>query len=262
MNETVRVALQVFRSPGAVGSIALRGLVETRLIESLLNEDESASLDFKRDQYAFEGAPDAVKGELLKDILAFANSWRRSGAYILIGVNEVRGGRSTPVGVQEYLDDARLQQFVSSKTNRPVDFSYEAVSVDQMQIGVVHISLQERPLYLEKDFGRLSRHVVYVRRGSSTAIASPDEVSKMRDAPNVVMRKPRLSLCARVSRSDPAEIVLAITNARGAGPARAPHLLFRLPRLFHPSMYGLDGNGSDGLPRVDFVNREWPLLIF
>jgi predicted HTH transcriptional regulator len=45
---------------------------------------------FKRDQYPFEASSDDDKGELLKDLLAFANSWRRESAFILIGVEEKR----------------------------------------------------------------------------------------------------------------------------------------------------------------------------
>jgi len=82
------------------------------LLEQLLYQEESASLDFKRDQYPFDGAADDLKSELLKDILAFANSWRRVDGYILIGVEDVKGGKSTVVGITDDLDDARLQQFV------------------------------------------------------------------------------------------------------------------------------------------------------
>ena len=64
------------------------------LMDQLLNEDESSSLDFKLEQYPFAGATDDQKSEILKDILAFANAWRRTDAYVLIGVEEVRGGRS------------------------------------------------------------------------------------------------------------------------------------------------------------------------
>ena len=71
----------------------------------LLFAEEDASLDFKREQYAFEGAGKDSKSELLKDILAFVNAFRRADAYILIGVEEIRGKRSTLVGVQEQLDD-------------------------------------------------------------------------------------------------------------------------------------------------------------
>src|SRR5262249_7970863 len=99
-------------------------------LESLLNEDESTSLDFKRDQYPFDLASDEQKAELLKDILAFANAWRRTDAYILVGVEDVKGGRSEPVGVTNHLEDAALQQFVNGKTNRILDFRYALVSTD------------------------------------------------------------------------------------------------------------------------------------
>lgn len=46
------------------------------LVESLLYEDEGATLDFKQTSYLFEGAERHQKAELLKDILAFANAFR------------------------------------------------------------------------------------------------------------------------------------------------------------------------------------------
>ena len=64
-------------------------LLDSKLVEDLLHEAEGTSLDFKSAQYSFEYATDKEKSELLKDILAFANSWRRTTAYILN-----RGGRS------------------------------------------------------------------------------------------------------------------------------------------------------------------------
>lgn len=84
------------------------------LLEKLLHEKEGTTLDFKRDQYQFEDADDKTKSELLKDILAFSNAWRKTTAYILIGVNEVKGGRSGVIGVKTHLDDAKLHQFVNS----------------------------------------------------------------------------------------------------------------------------------------------------
>lgn len=149
------------------------------LLEELLWEDEGPSLDFKRDQYAFAGEPGPVKAKLLKDILAFANSWRRSTAYILIGVDDVVGGRGKLVGVKSHLADAALQQFVNGKTNRPVEFRYKAYELEGVQLGVVEVPVQERPTFLIKDFEPLRRNVVYVRRGSSTDEADPTEVAKM-----------------------------------------------------------------------------------
>ena len=83
--------------------------MDATLLEQLLHEDESATLDFKRDQYKFNGGSDDNRSEFLKDILGFANGWRRSDAYILIGVDEVRGGRSNVVGTTDHLADHTLQ---------------------------------------------------------------------------------------------------------------------------------------------------------
>lgn len=153
--------------------------MDAALMEALLNEAESTALDFKRDQYPFESASDEQKGELLKDILAFANSWRRTDAFILIGVDEVNGGRSIVVGISASMDDAKIQQFVNSKTNRPIVFSYETFLFEGAKVGLIRIPLQDRPIYLKKDFGKLNKDVVYIRRGSSTDTASPDEIAKM-----------------------------------------------------------------------------------
>ena len=152
---------------------------DSKLLESLLYEEEGTALDFKSTQYPFNGAADNQKAELLKDILAFANSWRRTTAYILIGVEEVKGGRSKIVGVTEDLDDAILHQFVNSKTQRPIEFSHRPFSTGGVKIGVIEIPIQERPIYLKKRYNCLDGQDVYIRDGSSTRIASPDEIAKM-----------------------------------------------------------------------------------
>ena len=152
---------------------------KTLPIEELLYEEEGTTLDFKREEYKFRDANDFEKGELLKDILSFSNAWRRTDAYILIGVEEVKGGRSKVLGIKDELDDAHLQQFVNGKTQRPIEFDYRTVIVDGVKIGVIRIPVQTRPFFLVKDYGKLKRHVVYIRRGSSTDEASPDEVRDM-----------------------------------------------------------------------------------
>ena len=153
--------------------------IRSDFIEGLLFADEDASLDFKREQYAFEGADKESKSELLKDVLAFVNAFRRADAYILIGVDETRGGRSTVVGVQEHLDDAKLQQFVNSKTQLPVTFSYRETSHDGLPIGVIHIPVQTRPVYATANYGKVTKEAVYIRRGSSTGVAKPEEIMRM-----------------------------------------------------------------------------------
>ena len=77
-----------------------------------------------------------------------------------------------------HLDEAALQQLANGKTNRPVEFSYRAVAFDGVSLGLIAIPPQSRPMFV-KEFGKLKAQAVYVCRGSSTAIANPDEVSRM-----------------------------------------------------------------------------------
>ncbi|MEL6440342.1 MAG: ATP-binding protein [Cyanobacteria bacterium J06621_8] len=149
------------------------------LIESLLYQNEGTALDFKRDQYPFVKATEEQKSELLKDILAFANSWRQTEAYIVIGVEEVKGGRSIPWGTEDHFDDAQIQQFINSKTNRQVKFAYEVHLFEGNKIGVIRIPQQERPIYATKNYGKVKKEVVYYRSNSSTAIATPDDIARM-----------------------------------------------------------------------------------
>lgn len=153
--------------------------IDATFLESLLHEPEGTALDFKSAQYPFANADDGKKAELLKDILAFANSWRGTTAFILIGVKEIKGGRSEVVGVKDHLDDADLHQFVNGKTQRRIEFSYYAVPIEGTTIGVIEIPPQQRPFHLKKGFGKLRANDVYIRDGSSTRVASPDEIAKM-----------------------------------------------------------------------------------
>ncbi len=159
--------------------------MNSELFERLLYEEESTTLDFKKEQYRFAKATDDEKSELLKDILGFANAWRRSDAYILIGVEDVRGGRSDVVGIPaaDHLNDHSLQQFVNNLTNQPVRFRYEAFGFEGKQVGVICVEEQTRPIYLKRDYGKLKKQEVYVRRGSSTDPTKPaslEEVAQMR----------------------------------------------------------------------------------
>lgn len=155
--------------------------MDGKLFRTLLYGSEGPDLDFKRDQYAFIGADDKSKSELLKDILTFANSWRRSDAYILIGVEPLGDGRNNPVGIPpaEHIDDASLQQFVNSKTNRKIEFSYEPFYYDGLSFGIITIPKQKRPVYANKDYGIVKAREVYYRQGSSCAVATTDDIYQM-----------------------------------------------------------------------------------
>ncbi|KIH83755.1 Protein of unknown function DUF467 [Pseudomonas batumici] len=155
---------------------------------------EGVSLDYKQQQYVVNGKDLKAKSELLKDILAFANAWRSEDAHILIGVSNSR----EVIGLDHDPDDSRLQQFINSKTNHPIDFSYRSLTYKGVKLGLFTIPQQLRPVYSNSDYGIVTAHTVYVRRGSSTANADPTEIARMGIAQlnpsNNLVRKPELDI--------------------------------------------------------------------
>lgn len=157
-------------------------MISEEQINILCFQGESNCVDYKRVQYAFQGASDAQKAELLKDILCFANAFRRSPAYILIGVDEDASGLGVIHGVyeNEVIDDAQLQQFINSKTNNRIPFSAYPLRMNSgkiLQVIEIDACVRGRPFYLKKDYARLHHDEVWVRAGTSSHIASPEEVA-------------------------------------------------------------------------------------
>ena len=149
------------------------------LFDRWLYESESDSLDFKREQYKFIGASDNEKSELLKDILAMANSWRRVDGYIVIGIEHRPEKPNALHGVTEHIDDASIQQFINKKVSGICSFEYRTFTKDKKTYGIIRIPVQKRPIFLLKDYGKLKANMVYLRRGSSTDETKPDEICKM-----------------------------------------------------------------------------------
>ena len=90
-----------------------------------------------------------------------------------------RSGEAGCLAFTISLDDANLHQFVTSKTNKAAMFSYFSFATEGKEIGVLWIPTQPKPIYIKNDYGRLKAATVYLRDGSSTRIASPDEIAAM-----------------------------------------------------------------------------------
>ena len=157
-------------------------MISEEQINILCFQGESNCIDYKRAQYAFQGAEDDQKAELLKDILCFANAFRKSPAYILIGVDEDATGRGVIHGIDdnEVIDDAQLQQFINSKTNNRIPFSAYSLRLHSgtvLQVIEIDTCVRGRPFYLKKDFAKLRHKDVWVRACTSSHIASPEEIA-------------------------------------------------------------------------------------
>lgn len=153
------------------------------MIDELLNKlrykSEGTDIDFKSAQYRFNKGSEDAKGEILKDILAIANAWRDGPGYILIGFKDRRPHPAEVVGIAESIDDAQLQQFVNSKVKPKLTFSYEEHVYQDKPVALITIPKQKRTFHLTHAYGKLKSNVVYVRRGSSTDEAEPQEIHEM-----------------------------------------------------------------------------------
>lgn len=174
-------------------------------LEQLRYKGESADLDFKQAQYSFSGATDHQKSELLKDLLAMANAHRSGPGYILIGFKDQAPHPAEVVGiaVSDHLDDATLQQFVHSKVDPPLEFQYEERLFDGKHVAIITIPKQARPFAPNRDYGKLKKNTVYVRRGSSTDEASISEMSKMTLADAGTSKTARVDLQIETEKNEP-----------------------------------------------------------
>ncbi|EJM68817.1 putative transcriptional regulator with HTH domain [Pseudomonas sp. GM50] len=149
------------------------------LLSTLRYKSEGTDIDFKSAQYRFIGGSEIDKAEMLKDILAIANSWRDGPGYILLGFKDQRPHPAEVVGISGGIDDAAVQQFVHGKVKPKLTFRYEEHLYEGKTVGVITIPKQKRAFYLSHAYGKLKSNVVYVRRGSSTDEAEPPEITAM-----------------------------------------------------------------------------------
>lgn len=159
-------------------------MINERQINQFCLHGESNCVDYKRAQYAFLEAEDAKKSELLKDVLCFANAFRSVPAYILVGVDEDASGLGEICGINanDVIDDSRLQEFVNSKTNKPIPFLAYPCKMSSgvvLQVIEIGVCIRDRPFHLKKDYGKLHYRDVWVRAGTSSHIATPEEVAAM-----------------------------------------------------------------------------------
>ena len=188
-------------------------MISDEELDQLRYKGESADLDFKQAQYPFSGATDHQKSELLKDILAMANAYRTGAGYILIGFKDQTPHPAEVVGIaaSDHIDDAALQQFLCSKIDPPLEFQYEERLFDGKHVAVFTVPKQVRPFAPNKDYGKVKKNAVYVRRGSSTAEASISEVSKMAVADAGSSKTARVDLRIDTEKNEPLPSHLTMT---------------------------------------------------
>ena len=156
--------------------------MNNELFAELLRRGEGIDVDYKSKQYRFIGekGPDAekVKSKLLKDVLAFANAERTRNAFILVGVKD-EDGECEVVGINpsDAIDDAKIQEFVESKANKPVPLRCYSHEHEGKHVWVIEVIGGDPPYFVPKDdYGEVRNRIAYTRRGSKNVPLSPDDL--------------------------------------------------------------------------------------
>ncbi len=164
--------------------------MDAEKLKRLLYQDESATLDFKREWYRIDDPNGETKkrqrSELIKDILALANGnavVAGETAYLIIGaddqLNEDRGRRL--YSVSDPLPSAgQILQLVNAACDPPIeDLWCEAFDIDDHLLLVITIPpspyLYETIRKLETPSSTYTKHVVFVRHNEQIAVASAKE---------------------------------------------------------------------------------------
>lgn len=147
------------------------------ILEDLLEEGyESERLDFKATEYRTE-----QRENIIKDIMAMANSLCEDDKYIITGVKD-RNGTCEILGIDESFvtDDSNYQQLILDNIEPDVRFSYFTTSYQGKKLGVFHIYGNiDRPYMLKKKTGSLRKGFCLIRKGSQQSEVSRSDLDKM-----------------------------------------------------------------------------------
>lgn len=147
----------------------------SEIIRALIGQGENQFVDFKR-TLNLDSA--RSKAELIKDILSIANSAPQKG-YLLFGIEDDK----TIVGLNKFDEEERIQQLAHTYINPPLFLECYSVELGlpAQMVGVIEITGTDKPHKIARTIEQLIHNEVYVRRGSITVKASPEDILRLRD---------------------------------------------------------------------------------
>lgn len=152
---------------------------ENEVKEMIDCHSEGDYLDFKEEDYHKDN-----KQELVKDIIAFANSHSTRNKYIIIGAieeNNLCTGLKN-IDKSQIKDEANFQQIVKTYIYENLVVNYKVLNICDNDILVIQIpssNNDNRPFMVKKQIGNLRENDIYIRRGSSTDLATKKDLEYM-----------------------------------------------------------------------------------
>lgn len=133
-------------------------------------------LDFKESQYINE-----KKTDLLKDILAMANSRHNGDKFIIVGVKDRPEGKEIKgIKPSDFIDSSNYTQFILSNIEPEIQFDYFKYEYKGSVLGVFRIyETDNKPYMMRKQFDRLNEGYCLIRKGSTNTLARRSDFDYM-----------------------------------------------------------------------------------
>lgn len=150
------------------------------------NEDESVTLDFKKEVYGR-----GKNGEFLKDVAAFANALsNEKHRYIVIGVKEQNGTKEYfNIDRNDVGDVSNYQQLIDQNIEPNIPINIKYVNIEEKELAVFEIGPCDNPPYVfKKDYQNNKQGIIYIRNGTSTRFIKRQELDLMYQSRQKVQR--------------------------------------------------------------------------
>jgi len=158
-----------------------RGLtIESKFIDDLVAQWETTSVDFKRELHT---ATADEKAELVKDVIALANTQASGQRFLVIGFDDKTREYHGPPDAK--ITQEHLEQLMSQYTDPVVDLRYEVVAYYAGPVGKLEVSRDPKklPYCVAKSIGdkkRIKQGDTFVRHGSLTEQPTAGELEAIK----------------------------------------------------------------------------------
>jgi hypothetical protein len=172
--------------------------MDIKKLEKLFKSGERVNVEFKEDCKAFSVKNKCIKGELVKDICALANTGKKS--YLLFGIKDPKTGvKELSEAIVDFnnpkFTDDNLQDFLKKAIYPVPDVNFELVDLtryfegkDKKRIGVVEIKPDKGKgvfYCINDDFicyeSRccFRKNEIWVRKGATCCLAFPNDIVRL-----------------------------------------------------------------------------------
>lgn len=157
--------------------------MELERFESLIKEEESKTVDFKRELYDFsESNKKSSDSNFIKDVISMYNTKRVGSSFLVFGIDDSPGKRDL-IGLNNLIDESVLQDKIKDKVDPIPDFKLHYVNYSNLNFAILEVYLPafSKPTVPVRDFGIIRKDEIYIRRGSVNAKAKPEEIKTLYD---------------------------------------------------------------------------------